>query len=133
MSTEITVNELIARIKVMYLAVFANGEFDEQLKETLNNEFEELSLCDDARFMSRKLAQRIKTEFERDFHGTIDQIFISLEPLSARPECGHLLLMLYLSMVERDSEMTDAEEVLGMELAETLNLDIDYHLTNRTD
>jgi len=132
--SELTLNQLISRIKVMYLAVFANGKFNENQKTALNDEFEKLGLQDDTRFVSRKLAQRQRAELESNFHEALDHIFFSLERCAVDTEFSHQLLELYLTIAESDGFVTDAEEVLAKELADVLNLDIEYYLVRmRTD
>ncbi|NIG12988.1 hypothetical protein F3J37_01290 [Pantoea sp. Al-1710] len=130
---ELTLNELIASLKVMYLAVFANGEYNENQKEMLNDIFEAMGLEGDARFVSRKLAERQKAELERDYHSALDNIFYSLEQLPDDKERSHRLMTLYFDIAESDSDMTESEEIIAQELADCLDLDIDYYLRNRTD
>jgi len=131
-SGDIPLNELISRIKVMYLAVYANGAFNESQKDTLNDEFEALGLEGDARFMSRKLAQRQRAELDRDFHNALDEIFYTVSIYSERADVAHRLLVLFMKIVESDGIITQSEEVLARELAECLDLDIDYYL-DRTE
>jgi len=132
LSGDIPVNELISRIKVMYLAVYANGSFNDDLKAILNEEFEALGLEGDARFISRKLAQRQRAELDRDFHNALDEIFYTVSMFSERAHVAHRLLVLFMKMVESDGIITQSEEVLARELAECLDLDIDYYL-DRTE
>jgi len=131
-SGDIPLNELISRIKVMYLAVYANGAFNESQKDTLIDEFEALGLEGDARFMSRKLAQRQRAELDRDFHNALDEIFYTVSIYSERADIAHRLLVLFMKIVESDGIITQSEEVLARELAECLDLDIDYYL-DRTE
>jgi len=125
--------ELILLIKVMYLAVFANGDFNPHQKGVLNDEFERLGLDGDARFMSRKLAQRQKVALEEDFYNALDEIFFAVSAVGDEPELAHRLLVLYMTIVESDGIITVPEEVLARELADCLCLDIDYYLDHRTD
>lgn len=132
-SYELTVNELIASIDVIYLAVFANGRFNENQKDTLNDEFDRLDLTDDGRFLSRKLAQRLKAEFERDYQAALDSVFFALEQLQYAPDRSHRLMVLYMTVVESDGIVTPNEESLGRELADVLHLDSEYYFDIRTD
>jgi len=132
LSGDIALNELISRIKVIYLAVYANGSFNDDLKAILNEEFEALGLEGDARFISRKLAQRQRAELDRDFHNALDEIFYTVSMFSEREEVAHRLLVLFMKIVESNGIITQSEEVLARELAECLDLDIDYYL-DRTE
>lgn len=126
--SDLQLNELISQVKVMYLAIFANGSFNENQKAALNDAFEAMGLQGDARFMSRKLALRQRAELERDFHHALDEIFYSVSMFCERSDVGHRLLGLYMSIVESDGMITEAEETLACELADCLDLDVDYYL-----
>ncbi|WP_158249860.1 hypothetical protein [Pantoea sp. ICBG 1758] len=116
----------------MNLALFANGEVNEDLKPAITELIEALDLSEEGRFLCRKLMSRQQAELERDFHTALDQLFFSLEPVADWPNMAHRVQVIYMVLVEEKGELTESEITLAQELAETLALDVDYYL-DRTD
>ena len=130
--SDLTLIEFTARINVMNLALYANGEVNEDLKPSINELIEALDLSEEGRFLCRKLMARQQAELERDFHSALDQLFFSLEPVADWPKMAHRLQVIYMVLVEEKGELTESEITLAQELAEILGLDADYYL-DRTD
>jgi len=128
--TDLTVIEWLGIIKVMSLAIHASGNCNERLKIATNGVLNDLGLPKDSLYVSRKLMQRLRFEFEMDFHAAVDRVFCELEEVADNASLSHRLMLIYLNIVESESPITSEEETLAAELADALGLDIDYYLQN---
>jgi len=122
------VHDLVSRVKVMYLAAFADGEMNDAEKDTINAQFMSLDLKGDALFISRKLAMKTRMLLEDDRSDATEAILIDLAPVADDSERAHLLMSLFLTVAESDGPLNHDERLIAVELADTLDLDLDYYV-----
>jgi len=122
--------DLIARIKVMYLAAFAEGDFCEKKKEKINEIFESYGLKGDALYLSKRLAMKTKAELDENGDLTVDEYLMELSEQSSNQELANELMILFLSIAKSDGDFSDDEKILAADLADSLELDIDCYLSD---